>query len=491
MHVFMATLSTETNTFSPIPTGLVDFQQRDFYRNDGSRHPPVKSNTALIVWRELAEADGHDVREGVCTSAQPGGTTTRHAYETLRGMLCDDVRAAGPVELVLLSLHGAMVADGTDDCEGDIIAGVRAIVGPDATIGVLLDLHCHLTEQMRTQSDVMVLFKEYPHTDKLDRAREVYALARDAAERRIRPVMEYYDCRMVSMWPTTSGPTRGFVDRMIALEGCDGILSVSFGHGFPWGDVAEVGARVLVVADGDPSKAADLARQLGEEIWAMRDAAAVRHDSIADAIAAAQVPTAIGKPLVLADVADNAGGGAPSDSTFVLQAMLEAGLRDVVFGCVWDPVAVSFCEAAGVGARMMLRVGGKSGPTSGTPLDLDVVVRSLSDDHWETGLTGNRLALGPSAWVEAGGVHIVLTSKRHQPFHPDAFTGLGLTLHDKSVVVVKSIQHFHAAFSPIARDVRYVSAPGAIPPDYAAIPFTKRSPNYWPRVENPFADVAA
>lgn len=491
MNVFMATLSTETNTFSPIPTGLADFQERDFYRHDGSRHPPVKSNTALIVWRELAEADGHTVCEGLCTSAQPGGTTTRHAYETLRGMLLDDVKTAGAVELVLLSLHGAMVADGTDDCEGDIIAGVRAIAGPKAKIGVLLDLHCHLTEQMRTQSDVMVLFKEYPHTDKLDRAREVYALARDAAEGRIVPVMATHDCRMVSMWPTTSEPTRSFVDRMAALEGHDGILSVSFAHGFPWGDVAEVGARMLVVADGDEGKAAALARQLGAEVWAMRDAAAVRHDSMAEAMAAARAPSSAGKPLVLADVADNAGGGAPSDSTFVLQAMLDAGLRDAVFGCVWDPVAVSFCRAGGVGARMALRIGGKSGPTSGPPLDLGVVVRGLSDDHWESGLTGNRLAFGPSAWVEADGVHVVLTSERQQTFHPDAFTGLGLLLHDKSVVVVKSIQHFHAAFAPVAREVRYVSAPGAIPPDYAAISFTKRSPNYWPRVRDPFAEGRA
>lgn len=491
MNVFMATLSTETNTFSPIPTGLADFQGRDFYRDDGSRHPPVKGNTALIVWRELAEADGHIVHEGVCTSAQPGGTTTRHAYETLRGMLLDDVRAAGSVDLVLLSLHGAMVADGTDDCEGDIIARVRAIAGPRATIGVLLDLHCHLTEQMRINAGIMVLFKEYPHTDKLDRAREVYALARDAAEGRIRPVMEYYDCRMVSMWPTTSEPTRGFVRRMAALEGKDGILSVSFGHGFPWGDVADVGARMLVVADGDPAKAAALARQLGVALWTMRDAASVRHDSIADAMDAARQPAAGGKPLVLADVADNAGGGAPSDSTFVLRAMVEAGLTDAVFGCVWDPVAVSFCQAGGVGARMGLRIGGKSGPSSGDPIDLSVIVRGLSDKHWETGLTGNRLALGASAWVEAEGIHVVLTSERQQTFHPDAFTGLGLTLHGKRVVVVKSIQHFHAAFAPIAREVRYVAAPGAIPPDYAAIPFTKRSPNYWPRVADPFAGAVA
>ncbi|MFD0938148.1 MlrC C-terminal domain-containing protein, partial [Methylobacterium trifolii] len=163
---------------------------------------------------------------------------------------------------------------------------------------------------------------------------------------------------------------------------------------------------------------------------------------------------------------------------------------EVATGLYWDPGAVGICREAGLGASFMLRVGGKCGLTSGDPVDLRITVRGLSDAHDQAGLSGGRALLGPSAWIEADGIHIVLASQRQQPFAPDAFTGLGLTLTDKRLVVVKSMQHFFAAFAPIASEVRYVAAPGAVPPDYGAIPYTKRSGHYWPRVADPFAQDA-
>ena len=487
MKLFIATLATETNTFSPLPTGLAAFKEREFFRNDGSRQPPRLGNIPLIEWRRMGEGEGHEVAESISTFAQPAGTTLRGAYEELRDTLFDDLRAAMPVDVVLLFMHGAMVADGYDDCEGNTLSKVRAIVGPEARIGIELDLHCHLTELMRTAADVIITFKEYPHIDIPERARELYRITVDARAGRVRPVMAYHDCRMVSMWRTPVEPMKGFVARMGALEGRDGILSVSFGHGFPWGDVPDVGAKIIVVADGDEARARALAAELGREVFAMREATSTQHDSIDEGLDAALADPASGKPLVLADVADNAGGGAPSDNTAILRRLVERGMRDVATGCYWDPVAVSICMEAGIGATFDLRIGGKCGVASGDPVDLRVAVRGLVRDHTEAGLSGGRAQMGDSAWVEADGIHIVLNSIRQQTFAPDAFTGLGLTLDDKRLVVVKSTQHFHAAFAPIARAVRYVAAPGAIAPDYAAIPYTKRTEPFWPRVEDPWA----
>ncbi|MCW3475884.1 M81 family metallopeptidase [Limobrevibacterium gyesilva] len=492
MQLFMATLATETNTFSPIPTGRAGFAGRESFRNDGSRHPPVLGNIPLIAWRRLGEGDGHEVAESICTFAQPAGTTLRHVYEDLRDTLLADLRAAMPVDVVLLFMHGAMVADGYDDCEGDTLARVREIVGPNAKIGIELDLHCHLTEQMRASADAIITFKEYPHVDVAERAHELYALCLAAAEGRVNPVIAYHDCRMVSMWRTPVEPMKSFVARMQALEGKDGILSVSFGHGFPWGDVEEVGAKVVVIADGDRAKAEALAARLGQEIWDMRERTTVAHDTIDEAIDAATDPQRSGEgagPVVLADVADNAGGGAPSDNTAILRRLVDRGVTGAVIGCFWDPMAVQFCLEAGVGARFTLRIGGKCGVASGDPVDLRVTVRAVAEDHTQAGLSGGRASFGPSAWVHADGIDIVLVSIRQQTFAPDAFTGLGLTLDDKAVVVVKSTQHFHAAFAPIARQVRYVSAPGAIPPTFDTIPFTKRTRPFWPRVADPFARV--
>ncbi|WP_375460373.1 M81 family metallopeptidase [uncultured Enterovirga sp.] len=486
MKLFIATLATETNTFAPLPTGRKAFFEREYFRDDGSRHPPRIGNIPLIAWRELAERDGHEVAESLSTFAQPGGTTLRSVYEDLRDTLLADLEAAMPVDVVLLFMHGAMVADGYDDCEGDTLARVRAIVGPKAVVGIELDLHCHLTEIMRTNADATVLFKEYPHTDIGLRAPELYRICMATARGEIRPVTAFADCRMISMWRTSFPPMRAFVEHMSALEGRDGILSVSLGHGFPWADVADVGAKVVVVADGDQWKAETLARTLAGEFFDLRLATDTPYDTIDQGIDRGLAAGGEG-PIVLADVADNAGAGASSDSTAILRRLVERGIRDVATGLYWDPTAVAICREAGLGATFDLRIGGKCGPASGHPVDLRVTVRALSDDHSQFGLSGGRALLGPSAWVEADGIHIVLTTNRQQTFAPDAFTGLGLTLADKRLVVVKSMQHFHAAFAPIAREIRYVSAPGAVPPDYASIPYTKRVTPFWPRQADPFA----
>ncbi|MDB5592951.1 M81 family metallopeptidase, partial [Enterovirga sp.] len=432
-------------------------------------------------------ADGHEVVESLSAFAQPGGTTLRHVYEELRDTLLEDLRAAMPVDVVLLFMHGAMVADGYDDCEGDTLSRVREIVGPGATIGIELDLHCHLTELMRRSADATVLFKEYPHTDIALRAPELYRICLAAARGEIRPVTAFADCRMISMWRTPFPPMRRFVERMTSLEGRDGILSVSLGHGFPWADVAEVGAKVVVVADRDEAAADRLARQLAGEFFALRAETDTPYDTIDQGIDRALAGPSGAGPLVLADVADNAGAGASSDSTAVLQRLVARGVRDAVTGLYWDPVAVAICREAGVGATFELRIGGKCGPASGDPVDLRVTVRAVSEAHSQTGLSGGRALLGPATWVEAEGLHIVLVTIRQQTFAPDSFTGLGLTLTDKRLVAVKSMQHFHAAFAPLAREIRYLAAPGAVAPDYAAIPYTKRVAPYWPRHPDPFA----
>jgi microcystin degradation protein MlrC len=337
---------------------------------------------------------------------------------------------------------------------------------------------------MRTAANAIITFKEYPHDDIGARAAELYRLSLRTARGEAWPVMAYYDCRMINMWRTSLQPMRDFVERMQALEGRDGILSVSFSHGFPWGDVEDVGAKVLVIADGDLPKAEALARRLVQELWEMRERTATQHDTVDGAIDFGLAHS--NGPVVLADVADNAGGGAPSDNTVILRRLAERGVKNAAIGCFWDPQAVRFCFEAGEGASLPLRIGGKCGPASGDPVDLRVTVRELLKDHTQHGLSGGRASFGPSAWVSADGIDIVLVSSRQQTFAPDAFTGLGITLDDKRIVVVKSTQHFHAAFAPIASRIRYVAAAGAIPPEFDKTHYTERTQPYWPRVSDQF-----
>ena len=291
----------------------------------------------MSMWRESAERDGHEVTESIIAIAQPAGPTVAAVYESLRDELLDDLHRALPVDVVLLYLHGAMVAEGCDDCEGDVLQRARAIAGERTVIGAELDLHSHLTQAMLTNANAIVAYKEYPHTDIVDRARDLYRICVDAAEGRTRPVMATYDCKIVGMFPTTAQPLRALVDEMTARER-DGILSLSLVHGFPWGDVLESGVKMLAIADGDSALAARTAEEFGKRFWVMREEALLHATPLDEALDAALATP--GGPIVLADVADNAGGGAPGDSTYVLRALLERGIENAVTGTYYDPMAV-------------------------------------------------------------------------------------------------------------------------------------------------------
>lgn len=477
MRVFSGSIATETNTFGPMPTGLASFRDRGYYR--WGEHPdrPTQFSGPLWAARLRGKEQGWELFEGVVAGAQPSGITTREAYEQLRDELLADLKRALPVDMVLLGLHGAMVADGYEDCEGDLIARVREIVGPKVVIGGELDPHNHLTPQMVDNADLLISFKEYPHTDVVERALELVDICAAKVQGKANPVAAVADCRMIVMMHTSRQPARGFVDRIQALEGKDGVLSISITHGFPWADVPEMGTKVLVYTDGDRAKAQALAKQLADELIGLREQLTVRSPGIDAALDEALAFD--GGPIVIADGADNPGGGAASDSTFFLRRMLERGITNAAIGPVWDPIAVRVAFEAGVGARLPLRIGGKISPLSGDPLDLECTVKALRPEMMMTGLAG-MMPLGDCALVEAGGIDIVLVTLRNQALNTDLFTQLGCDLAAKKIVVVKSSQHFYASFSKVAKHVIYGNAPGAVTADLKTLPYRKIRRPLWP-----------
>lgn len=483
MKTFIACLGTETNTFSPMPTGLATFEETMLYRGDATRRPADAFSLPLHVWRRASEERQGTVTESLAAFAQPAGLTVRGVYEALRDEILADLRAALPVDIVLLSMHGAMTAEGYPDCEGDLLARVRGIVGPDTVVGAELDLHCSITGAMVDNADALVLFKEYPHTDVGERAAELFDLCVRKHRGEIDPVIAVHDCRMINMWRTPTEPMKTVVAEMQSAEGKDGVLSVSFAHGFPWQDVPDTTAKMLVIADGDRDLAAATARRFGERIWSLREATRQPMLTIGEALDAIEAGPG---PVVVADVADNAGGGAPSDSTFFLVEALERGTSGLILGYFWDPVAVRFCEEAGEGASLELRIGGKCGPSSGRPVDLQVRVGRIVENGRQS-FGDATVPMGTSIWLSSeGGVDLVLNSIRTQVLHPDGLTQLGIEPSGYRGIVVKSTQHFYAGFAPLAGRIEYVACEGAIPPDFADIPYRKFRAAYWPRVENPF-----
>jgi microcystin degradation protein MlrC len=484
MRVFTAGLITETNTFAPWPTGIQGFSEEGPFHGDvTSRGRDSEMGLVASSWRGMCDRQGFDFVESLFAIAQPSGRAVQSVYENYRDEILAGVKAQGPFDIVLLFLHGAMVSQDCDDCEGDIIARVREIVGPRAVIGVELDPHCHLTPLMVEKANAIILMKEYPHTDYMERGKELFDICAGAAEGKLKPVSYVFDCRMVGFYPTTTEPMRSIVDGFSIAEKREKILSVSFAHGFPWGDTPETGSKLLVITDGDTDLAEKTATEIGRHIYAQRDALLPRFPKIEEALGAARETNGC---AVLADTADNAGGGAPSDNVSLLRAMLECKVEDAVFGCIWDPMSVRTCAEAGVGATLPLRIGGKCGPASGDPIDIVATVKAFRADHDQQGLGAARAAMGDSVWIQIDGIDVVLMSLRTQTFSPDAFTGLGIDLKNRRVIAVKSSWHFQALFGPIADRIIPVATPGAIQMNFAGIEYRKkRDQHFFPREPNP------
>ena len=483
MRVFAASLATETNTFAPMPTGLASFKQDGGGYFPAGTHPDHMTFFAGPLWaaRQRARERGWQLVEGLVAAAQPSGITTRLAYETLRDELLADLRAALPLQMVLLGLHGAMVADGYADCEGDLLTRVRQIVGPGAVVGAELDPHHHLSAAMVEQADLLIAFKQYPHTDVLERAFELVDLCAAQVAHGRRPLAAVADCGMAVLVHTTREPAQSYVQRLQALEGQGGVLSITLCHGFPWGDVADMGTKLLVYTDGLDGRAAEgqaLARRLADELIVLREQLDPLWLDIDGAIdAALAAPPGL---VVIADSADIPGGGGAGDSTFILRRLIERGISGAALGPLWDPQAVRIAFDAGVGARLPLRLGGKIGPMSGAPLDAHCSVLALLPNMVMSGLAGTSVALGDAALVQAGGVEVVLISRRSQAMGTDLFTQLGCDLPKRRLVVVKSSQHFKAAFAPLAVQVLYASAPGSVTPDLRLLDYRHIQRPKWP-----------
>jgi microcystin degradation protein MlrC len=483
LRIFTAALATETNTFSPICIDRRAFEE-SLYAPPG-QHPatPTLCTAPITVGRKVCADKGWTLIEGTATWADPAGLVNRQTYESLRDEILDQLKAAMPVDGVVLGLHGAMVADGYMDPEGDLLTRIREIIGPDIMLCAELDPHSHLTAKRVAAADFFVVFKEFPHTDFVDRAEDLWRIAVDTLEGRVKPIMSVFDCRMIDVFPTSREPMRSFVDRLMAIEAADpDILSLSVIHGFMAGDVPEMGTKTIAVTDGNRAKGEALARDLGLELFAKRGTFMMPQ---IDEKAALDQALAITKgPVVIADMWDNPGGGTAGDATVILEEMLARGVTNAAIGMIWDPIAVQICMAAGEGAEIPLRFGAKSAPGTGHPVDgLVKVVKVVPSAEMRFG--DSIAPFGDAAHIHLAGIDIILSSIRVQSYDPSLFTALGIDPTEKHLLVIKSTNHFYAAFSKIASEILYCAAGTPYPNNPAKTAYRHVRRDIWPIMANP------
>ena len=464
MRVFLGMFNHETNTFSNIPTDRGQFEARNLHYGEEIVEQFRGTGTCLGGMIEATERLNLRLVPSVAAAASPAGKVTRDVYEHVKQRLLADLRAAGRVDGVLLDLHGAMVTEDHDDGEGDLVAAVRRAVGPDVPIAVTLDLHGNLTQTLAREATLLHGYKTYPHVDMAERGVEAAERLAETMAGRVRPTAALRTPPLlppIGSQRTAVGPMRRLYDLADEMEKDPRVLSVSVFAGFPYADIPDAGLSVYVVTDGDQALADTLADRLAGTAWAHRHEFVHRGLPVPQAVR--EGLAAEGQPIVLADMADNTGGGAAGDGTEVLRELVRVGARSAVVACLWDPAAVRACAAAGVGASLTVTVGGKVDDRHGAPLTVTGTVRTLSDGRFVhkgpmmRGLPGR---LGPTAVLDVGGVKVILISLRWQTLDPEMLRIVGLEPLDHKLVVVKSTIHYRAAFEPITPRIIEVDAPG-------------------------------
>ncbi len=484
-RVLIASIMHETNTFSRMATDLDAFNRRYDHRGEAVPKAFRGTRTEMGAFLDAAESCGWRLSHPVAAAATPSGTVTAEAWAELSGAVLAALEP--PPDGILLALHGAMVSETADDAEGDLLARIREKVGPRVPIAVTLDLHANVSERMAEHANVITAYRTYPHVDMYECGRQAADLLARAMAGEIRPrtaVARRATLDGLDHGRTTSpGPMRDMLARAAALEKAPGIFVVSVHAGFGWANIREAGPSISVSGERDAAELRAIADGLMEEVWQRRRETTLKLLTLPEAMAAALAPDHSGKPLVLADLTDNPGGGGYGDATNLLRAMVEAGIANAAFAPISDGAAVRQCQAAGKGSTLTLAVGGKIDPRFGAPLELTGTVERLGDGDfvcdgpmWK----GLKMSMGPSAVLRSGGIDIVLATNRFQITDLEHFLSLGIEPRQKSVLALKSAQHFRAAYAPIARDILTVDSGALTTPDYRRFTYRKLRRPIWP-----------
>ena len=405
----------------------------------------------------------------ILAEAAPSGTVTAEAFDRLTELLVDGLRAAGPLDGILLELHGAMVAENARDGDAEILTRVRAAVG-GVPIAVVTDLHANLSQAMVDLADVIVGYDTYPHVDMYERAVEAAGLLLRIVRSDVRPVRALRKPPLLPPLPkqctTYDTPMRALIELAHRREREPGMISVTVAAGFPYADVPEAGLGVLAIAHGDQARADAVAEEIAALAWSSRRDFLVRCTPVDEALEIAVRASRDGSgggPVVLADTADNPGAGAACDGTVLLRGLLELGATDVALGALWDPEAVELCRAEGIGGHVALLLGGKTDDLHGEPLPVRGYVKLLSDGRFKNRgpmNTGAETRMGLTAVLVCDGVEVVVTSNRVQALDAGLFLSQGIDPARKRVLVLKSSVHYRGAFEPLASRVVEVDTPG-------------------------------
>jgi len=464
----------ESNSFCSEPTRVVQFETAPVYLDRGWCFGEELlavargTHTVLGAYIEKAAEHGWELVPLAAAETMPSGEIEAAAYAEVKEGMLARLRAALPVDGVLLDLHGAAMVEGLDDSEGDLLAGIRRLVGAATPVVAVLDLHANLTQEMVDAADLLLGYDTEPHTDIYERGLEAAELFAAIARGDVTPTA----CRVHPplILPaintcTERDPMRTLMQRAFECEDDPRVLDVSVFAGFYGSDQADAGASVLVTTGGDADLAKVVAGEMGQLLWDLREGFIWPLTPVADAVAAARQA---GGLWAFIDEADDPLGGGPGDGTAVLRDVIEAGVTSAGVCMLCDPEMVEAAFRAGSGGVVEGTVGGKTDGRHGAPLPIRARVVSLRDEAipfacWDPTLMQD---VGRIAVLDADGILIPVSELKAGTEAINVFEVLGIDLAKLDVIILKGLGNtIKRAYGDIPRGYVEVESQGINHPD--------------------------
>jgi microcystin degradation protein MlrC len=478
LRVAAGGISLESNDFVPFTAELTDFTEAGFLAEGEDVFALATSDTE--IGGALATFEGANVEVVPLLAARgiSSGRLSGETYDRLRSGLLDPLQAARPVDGVFLFQHGSMEAVGEDDPEGDVAAAVRELVGPSVPVVMTCDLHGNVTRRMVESVDAILGYEHYPHDDARRTGERGAELLLRTILGEVRPTTAQAKLPLIltafNSTTLTDTPFSRLMKEAKALEQEDGILSASVFLVGSYIDSPDMGCSAVVVADGDPKRAAAEARRLAERFWERRHEFEVEMVLVADAVRRGREIE--GGPILLLDTADTTGGGAAGDGISVVRGLLEAGVTEAALAMVVDPSAAEACHSAGVGAELDLTVGHWRDPRWGEPLRVHATVERLLDGRfrYDGGVFGGvEVTMGCSAVVAIGAIHLLVMSVPTYDWGDDQYRAAGLDPATAKFVAVKNMMNFRFGYGDVMKAHFVLDIPGPTTQDMRLLPFER------------------
>ena len=458
----------ETNAFTPAPADMQAYRNCEFRVGQEAFEASRGLGTEMGAFQDvLGNREDVELIPTVLLNATPSGPVTAEVYHFVTEEVVKAIRAHSPLDGIIINYHGAMVAEGHPDGEGDLMEIMRELVGWEIPIMASMDLHANVTAKMARCATVLVPYEEYPHTDMYETGLVTAQIMADTLDGKINPVMAYrYIPFLLPTIFTAHPPMRPLYDKAAELQAKPGLRCVRFAHGFFPADFEEMGMTVMAIADGDRELAEQAAEELAQTIRDNIPNLKLDYPTLDEALDRAILPGE--GPVVLADASDNPGAGGLGDTTHILRRILERGITGAAVATIRDPESAAICAKAGPGATVELQLGGWSDPAySGGPIACTAYVKMITDGEYRFKgkmAHGSLARHGLTAVVEIAGNTVLVTTLPKQPLDLEVFRAHGIQPEEQKILVTKSTAHYRADYGKVAREMIGLSLPGyAVP----------------------------